>query len=470
MGKQKKRKQDKKAWRGIDVSEVNDALEEQTRRQRQNLDFERIPDADLFFVDTAPEDVDAPPPRPLTTKEKYRALTLRSDALLAESRRATPVTAAAPASQLRKPKPSRTKTPASAARTQKQRRTQVAAAHLARDAVASKALVVHAAGASAGSEDLWAPAADVPKILDFDQEARRLSNLVPKRALLPSKRGRARALPPSVELPLPGASFNPEPAQHQAALREAVAEEERKKQAASRLARRVPSLLTDAPSDAGPASELESLLTLDVDAGEAEEEEEEEEADAGYVKAPQPAKKTAFRRKLEARKRAKAYLRAIEVRKARQGRQLDRLDSYVEEVEAVLEGRALSRAVKEARRLARLERQPPRLGAGRFASMPLQVLTSDELSGSLRCIKPTTMLIRDRYKSVQRRGMLEPPEAEKKKIRLKTKTYIHANRNDATIEGHQEIQEARERIRKRRAQEKMESGEKADAAARWTAW
>lgn len=34
------------------LAQVNDALEEQTRRQRQNLDFERIPDADLFFVDT----------------------------------------------------------------------------------------------------------------------------------------------------------------------------------------------------------------------------------------------------------------------------------------------------------------------------------------------------------------------------------------------------------------------------------
>ena len=44
----------------------------------------------------------------------------------------------------------------------------------------------------------------------------------------------------------------------------------------------------------------------------------------------------------------------------------------------------------------RLAAEPPRLSKHRFQPMPLQVLTSDELAGSLRRLKPTAMLAKDR--------------------------------------------------------------------------
>ena len=40
--------------------------------------------------------------------------------------------------------------------------------------------------------------------------------------------------------------------------------------------------------------------------------------------------------------------------------------------------------------------EPPKLSRHRFQPMPLQVLTSDELAGSLRRLKPTAMLAKDR--------------------------------------------------------------------------
>ncbi|EFN57859.1 hypothetical protein CHLNCDRAFT_15195, partial [Chlorella variabilis] len=52
--------------------------------------------------------------------------------------------------------------------------------------------------------------------------------------------------------------------------------------------------------------------------------------------------------------------------------------------------------------------EPPKLSKHKFQPMPLQVLTSDELAGSLRRLKPTTMLAKDRFKSLQKRALIEP--------------------------------------------------------------
>lgn len=51
---------------------------------------------------------------------------------------------------------------------------------------------------------------------------------------------------------------------------------------------------------------------------------------------------------------------------------------------------------------------PPKLGKTPFAPEPVHVLLSEELHGSLRGLKPSAMLARDRFKSLQRRGLLEP--------------------------------------------------------------
>ena len=51
-------------------------------------------------------------------------------------------------------------------------------------------------------------------------------------------------------------------------------------------------------------------------------------------------------------------------------------------------------------RMERADAEPPRLGRERFEPMPLQVLTTDEAHearGSLRRIKPTPALAKDRW-------------------------------------------------------------------------
>ncbi|XP_006037008.1 ribosome biogenesis protein NOP53 [Alligator sinensis] len=79
------------------------------------------------------------------------------------------------------------------------------------------------------------------------------------------------------------------------------------------------------------------------------------------------------------------------------------------------------------RRRLRLQRRqaqanaPRRLGRLRYEDPDLQVQLSDELPESLRVLKPEGSLLRDRFKSLQKRNLIEPRERAKfkRKYRLK---------------------------------------------------
>ena len=47
--------------------------------------------------------------------------------------------------------------------------------------------------------------------------------------------------------------------------------------------------------------------------------------------------------------------------------------------------------------------------------MPVQVLTSGEVTGSLRRLRPTPVLAKERFKSLQKRGIIEPRRKAQKK-------------------------------------------------------
>ncbi|XVF24210.1 hypothetical protein REPUB_Repub13aG0108100 [Reevesia pubescens] len=59
----------------------------------------------------------------------------------------------------------------------------------------------------------------------------------------------------------------------------------------------------------------------------------------------------------------------------------------------------------------RLKACPPRLGKYKFQPAPPQVLLSEELTGSLRKLKGFATLARERFKSLEKRGLI-PPSAK----------------------------------------------------------
>lgn len=68
-----------------------------------------------------------------------------------------------------------------------------------------------------------------------------------------------------------------------------------------------------------------------------------------------------------------------------------------------------------------------------------QVLLSEEVTGSLRKLKPTATLTRDRFKSLQRRGMIEPRVAVRGKKKPRRVSYTQGERADKAEVGMDEI-------------------------------
>lgn len=81
---------------------------------------------------------------------------------------------------------------------------------------------------------------------------------------------------------------------------------------------------------------------------------------------------------------------------------------------------ARRRELRRAQRLAEAHK-PRRLGRLKYQTPDIDVQLSSELSDSLRTLKPEGNILRDRFKSFQRRNMIEPRERAKFKRKYKVK-------------------------------------------------
>ena len=162
------------------------------------------------------------------------------------------------------------------------------------------------------------------------------------------------------------------------------------------------------------------------EAAAAEEEaddDDDEEGDAAAAAAARRAagaKKTTAERNREARRRAQEAEAAARAALKKRRRELEALDA----VEAALAEEEAARAARRARRdviaAERAATLPPRLGKHKFVPTPAPVLTSDEVTGSLRQLAPYPMVAAERYRALQKRGLIEvrKPAGERKKARL----------------------------------------------------
>lgn len=78
-----------------------------------------------------------------------------------------------------------------------------------------------------------------------------------------------------------------------------------------------------------------------------------------------------------------------------------------------------------------------------LTGMFVQVLLTSEISGSLRKLKAAPMLAKDRFKSLQKSGIIEPRLPAVQKRKNKRKTYIQGERGERIREGHADLMKAR---------------------------
>lgn len=361
MGK-KRAKKVKKAWRNISTKDIDDFNEKSTRDANSGGSLASAPSDSLFVVDKS---ADVPVKRKI---EKKREKVLRFESVLQRN----PFVKAVPSSTLKKSK-KKDKTvdlvPSQDASKDKDRKSS-----------------------ESGKFDIW-----------DDQST---ENIKGKKKAKPS-------LIPAVEVEPPGCSFNPEDESHKDSLAQAVAEEMKKVYKKELEPKPIPLTVPGEPV----ADEDRYFLDVDnVDDDEMDEENQIEEENAIDEKRKSKEKRITT---VERNKR----IRRKEHQKAEaEAKKIKELSKEIDSIPDILQEIAEEDEEKQKRHLRRmiakedrLKSGPPRLGKRKFEPAPTQVLLTEEITGSLRKLKACCTLARDRFKSLEKRGVLVPSARRSRK-------------------------------------------------------
>ncbi|KAG5081084.1 hypothetical protein AAZX31_02G215400 [Glycine max] len=353
MGKKAKgSRKGKKAWRAnISTEEIEDFFEKSTKDALSGGSLQAVSSDSLFYEDKSKD---------LAVKkkiEKHRERVLRCDSLLQKNQFVKPV----PSSILKKCSKNRN--------------------------VASKSnlKVANQDGDKDDSAmfDLWD---------DKGKDDKKVKK-VAKPTLIPA-----------VEIDPPGCSFNPSYESHQDTLASAVAEVMQKIYKNELGPEPVPLTVP------GEAIAEEDMYFLDVDnRSDNDESTPENEDDDALEKKPIKTKRVT-RVELNKRARRKEQQRKeAEAKKIKElSKEIDSIPEIVQEIEHEDEEKKKRHLRRQVAKQEMLKTRPPRLGKHKFEPAPVQVLLSEEITGSIRKLKGCCTLIKDRYKSIEKRGLIVP--------------------------------------------------------------
>ncbi|KAG8479964.1 hypothetical protein CXB51_024996 [Gossypium anomalum] len=213
---------------------------------------------------------------------------------------------------------------------------------------------------------------------------------------------------PAVEVEPPGCSYNPTFDSHQDSLAQAVAEEMQKAYKIELGPQPVPLTVM------GEVVDEDDKYFIEADDGNDDEMDEENlsEDDKATEKRPLKTKRVT---RVELNKRARRkeqQKKEAEAKKAEEfSKDIDNLPDILQEIAKEDEEKQKRNLRKAIAKQERLKACPPRLGKYKFQAAPPQVLLSEELTGSLRKLKGCATLARDRFKSLEKRGLI-PPSAK----------------------------------------------------------
>ncbi|XP_076590676.1 ribosome biogenesis protein NOP53 [Chaetodon auriga] len=223
---------------------------------------------------------------------------------------------------------------------------------------------------------------------------------------------------PAVEVIAAGGSYNPDFFSHQALLQEAHEVEVKKQKVEDKIERQLAVNREDTATEETILREQVEGLVEEENEEEVAPNEEDEDVTVGAITLA--AKKTERQRKKEKADKIKEQQRLADRRQTDQRQQLFQLRS----IKTALKQRDQKTKARQAQRKAKQEAQkaqPRRLGKLKFQAPDLEVQLSDELAGSLRQLKPEGSVLKDRFKSLQKRNLIEPRERAKFKRRHKLK-------------------------------------------------
>ncbi|KAF9694397.1 hypothetical protein EKO04_007471 [Ascochyta lentis] len=408
--KQKSRK-GKKAWRkNVDVTQISAGLDEVRDQITAGGVIAEKPSEELFAVDTAGDVA-------IQKKVQSRHKPLKVDQILAQ-RSAVPAVPSRKRLSDLDDEGKRKKAKVSGREYDRLRAIAYGGEQVKKDVVQS---------GNTADYDPWAvqEAKEEPEFSFLEKKKPKVEPVTLKRA--PVSLAKDGKTIPAVRKPAAGKSYNPNFDEWQALLiresEKAVADEKKRLKEAQEEAERMERAAADSESDSGEESVWESEWE-----GFSEEE--------GKTKAKRPERKSATQRnKIKRRKDAE--------RQAKHEAKMKAKDQQVQMIKALaksVEEKERSRDAAKSMALAiqaeaegtldvedgeELELRKKQFGRIPIMEAPLEVVLPDELRDSLRALKPEGNLLKDRFRSMMLRGVVEPrrhiPYAKQKKYTVSEK-------------------------------------------------
>jgi len=241
----------------------------------------------------------------------------------------------------------------------------------------------------------------------------------------------------AVEKPHPGSSYNPALGDHTSLLLEATKMETKKMKHERRLQRKL---------KLPPAADLVTpeIKMMELKEGLApiktnqDEDDSDDDEDLPEIETYRPAvapvssenrKLKSVRRREKLRKEQEKTRKNEKWKRIRQS-EIYRLRSIKKDLKR-LEKESQDKQEKKKRRKERLSKiRPSKLSAISYEAPDIDVQLSTELRGSLLGLKPEGSLLEDRYKSLQKRGVVEPRTMQNHRRKYKLKKYEKRGHRD----------------------------------------
>ncbi|XP_068441932.1 ribosome biogenesis protein NOP53 isoform X1 [Clinocottus analis] len=222
---------------------------------------------------------------------------------------------------------------------------------------------------------------------------------------------------PAVEVIAAGGSYNPDFFSHQALLQVAHDVEVKKKKEEDKIVKRLAVNKEHYPTEETIFQEEVEGLVEEENEDDDDANEEEGGAVGNIVVAAKKTEKQRRKERVEKIKEQRRFANREKTDKQQQLFQLRSIKSSIKQLEQDAEANHEKRkADQEAQKAL-----PRRLGKLKFEAQDMEVQLSDELAGSLRQLKPEGSVLKDRFKSLQKRNLIEPRDRAKFKRRLKVK-------------------------------------------------
>ncbi|KAJ7173719.1 ribosome biogenesis protein Nop53/GLTSCR2 [Mycena filopes] len=388
-----------KAWRkNVDIQDVEEGREELLAQERATGTFlHKQQDDQLFVVDVKGDD------KIRTSLPKFKTSELTSTKILAQ-RSAVPAVVS---------RPTKRKSPLSSEDKGRllriSKRPRKGPFNTVMDptefGAGSASLELSEAVKNSGSYDAWAPEEEVAEIKDG------METVQPKKVKVPvHSHPRDKIEVPAILEPHQGTSYNPPALAHQELLLKAHEIEEKRVEKAAKLAEtkeKFDKAKLDAPEEVlgiPSGMKLDDFLPA----------EDEEAAVIGEGEEPIPKKMPPRKTKAQRNKAAKvlAQKRAL-AEKTRKKVELSIINSYKHlrrTTNQTLTKREQAQVVRRAAMQEKLKRglAGQKLGKHKVPVEEVDVQLGEDLSESLRALKPEGNLFRDRFTSLQQRALIEP--------------------------------------------------------------